>query len=316
MENAMNLWHLEIPAPVALAIMAALGYLISRWKRPPANDLLVRSRRELKRAQAVAVELEKIAWDVRQNLAKHHTSVSRFKERVSRLSEGHCEATWKELCREAENILRPTLQLATQIASAYDQIRQQGASLMTFTEVRTDPLTGVNNRRGLDETLIAQLAMMTRYNSFFSIVMLDIDHFKQVNDREGHLTGDRVLQELARLIDESVRETDLVGRYGGEEFIIIMPQTDLAGACIFTERLRADVADRLTVTISGGVTAARETDTPETLLSRVDAALYAAKTAGRNRIFSHVDNVVQPVTVVPDAEPVPASEASALPCMR
>ncbi|MEN6450968.1 MAG: diguanylate cyclase [Thermoguttaceae bacterium] len=299
----MNLWHLEIPAPVALAIMAALGYLISRWRRPVVSDMVVRSRRELKRAQAVAVELEKIAWSVRQDLAKHHASVSRFKERVSRLSDGRQEATWKELCRESENILRPTLQLATQIASAYDQIRQQGANLMTFTEVRTDPLTGVNNRRGLDEALGAQLAMMARYNAFFAIAMIDIDHFKLVNDREGHLNGDRVLQELARLFDERIRETDIVGRYGGEEFVIVMPQTDLSGGCIFTERLRADVAERLSVTISGGVTAARESDTPETLLARADAALYAAKTAGRNRIFAYVDdNTMQPVAS-PETQP-------------
>ncbi len=292
----MDLWHLEIPAPVALACMAALGYLVSRWNRPAANDLVVRSRRELKRAQAVAVELEKIAWTVRQSLAKHHASVSRFKERVSRLNDGQQDATWKELCREAENILRPTLKLATQIANAYDEIRQQSASLMTFTEVRTDPLTGVNNRRGLDDALSAQLAMMTRYNSIFSLVMLDIDHFKQVNDREGHLHGDHVLQELARLFDECVRETNLVGRYGGEEFVIVMPQTELAGACVFAERLRSEVAARLPVTISGGVAAAREGDTAETLLARADAALYGAKTAGRNQVFAHDNNALQPVT--------------------
>jgi diguanylate cyclase (GGDEF)-like protein len=293
----MDLWHLQIPVPVALAFMTALGYLVSRWSRPAASDIVVRSRRELKRAQAVAIELEKIAWTVRQSLAKHHASVSRFKERVGRLSDGQQDAAWKDLCREAENILRPTLQLATQIANAYDEIRQQSANLMTFTEVRTDPLTGVNNRRGLDDAIRAQLAMMTRYNSIFSVLMLDIDHFKEVNDREGHLHGDRVLQELARLFDDCVRETDLVGRYGGEEFVIVMPQTDLAGACVFAERLRSEVAGRLPVSISGGVTTAREGDTAETLLARADAALYSAKGAGRNRVFANADDAVQPVAV-------------------
>jgi diguanylate cyclase (GGDEF)-like protein len=282
--------------------MAALGYFVSRWRRPMVNDIVVRSRRELKRAHAVAVELEKIAWTIRQSLAKHHSSVSRFKERVSRLSDGQQDAAWKELCREAEDILRPTLQLATQIAGAYDAIRQQSASLMTFTEVRTDPLTGVNNRRGLDDALNTQLAMMTRYDSIFSVVMLDIDHFKRVNDREGHLHGDRVLQELARLFDECVRETDLVGRYGGEEFVIVMPQTDLAGACVFAERLRSQVADRLPVTISGGVAAAREGDSAETLLARADAAMYGAKAAGRNLVFAQGDQGPQPVP----AEETPA----------
>ncbi len=281
----MGWWNIQIPIPVALAFLAAMGYLVSRQRRASKTDMAVRSRRELKRAQAVATELEKISWAIRQNLSKHHDSVSRFKEHVSMLSGHQQEAAWKELCREAEDILRPTQQLATQIANAYDEIRQQTANLMTFTEVRTDPLTGVNNRRGLDDSLRSQFAMMDRYGSPFSMVMFDIDHFKQVNDQQGHLHGDHVLQELARLLDESIRETDIVARYGGEEFMIVMPHTDLAGACIFAERLRAQVESKLTITISGGVAAAQEGDTPEALIARADAALYSAKGAGRNRVF-------------------------------
>jgi diguanylate cyclase len=283
---------------VALAFLATLGYLASRWKRPINSDLAARSRRELKRAQAVAQELENITWSVRQGLSKHHNSVTRFRDRVSRLNDQHEENTWKELCREAEDILKPTLQLATQIATAYDEIRRQSANLMAFTEVRTDPLTGVNNRRGLDDALKSQLALMGRYQSCFSIVMYDIDHFKQVNDQEGHLSGDRVLQELARLLDEGIRETDIVARFGGEEFVIVMPHTDLMGACVFAERLRMDVAERMTITISGGVALAQEGDSTETLIARADTALYGAKTAGRNRVFFHTNDDVEPVAPV------------------
>ena len=257
---------------------------------------MLRSQRELKRAQAVASELERITWTVSQSLAKHQASVSKFKERVGRLSDQQQEAAWKDLCREAESILKPTLQLATQIASAYDEIRQQSANLMTFTEVRTDPLTGVNNRRGLDDAMSTQLALMSRYHSIFSLAIFDIDHFKQVNDREGHVHGDRVLQELASLFEECVRDTDIVARYGGEEFVIVMPQTDLAGACAFAERLRFHVADRLAITVSGGVTVAVEGDTPESLVARADAALYSAKNAGRNRVFCCVGEDTQPIT--------------------
>ncbi len=297
----MDLWSIQIPVPVALASIATIGYLVSLWNRPVTNDMMIRSRRELKRARVVALELEKIAWTVRQSLAKHHTSVSRFKERVGRLSDRQQEAAWRELCRESENILKPTLQLATQIANAYDAIRQQSANLMTFTEVRTDPLTGVNNRRGLDDSLGTQLALMARYHSVFSLVMFDIDHFKQINDQEGHLNGDRVLQELARLLDEGIRETDIIARYGGEEFVIVMPQTDLDGAALFAERLRARVAERMAITVSGGVTAARESDDPEALIARADTALYNAKTAGRNQVFRHTGD---------DTEPVAAEETS------
>jgi diguanylate cyclase len=291
----MPLWHIQIPMPVALAMLAALGYLVSRWNRASSNDMVLRSRRELQRAQAVASELEKIAWAVRQSLAKHHSSVSKFKDRVSRLSSRQQEAAWKDLCREAEDILKPTLQLATQIAHAYDEIRQQSANLMTFTEVRTDPLTGVNNRRGLDDALQGQLALLSRYNAVFSLLMFDIDHFKEVNDRQGHLHGDHVLQDMARVFDELVRETDIVGRYGGEEFVVIMPHTDLTGACLFGERLRAQVAARLAITISGGITMAQESDTAETIVARADTALYAAKSAGRNRVFYHTGENIEQV---------------------
>ena len=98
---------------------------------------------------------------------------------------------------------------------------------MTFTEVRTDPLTGVSNRRALDETLESMFAMMHRYEHPFSVVLLDIDNFKQINDEQGHLYGDRMLKAVSRLLDDNVRDTDMVARYGGEEFVIVMPQTTL-----------------------------------------------------------------------------------------
>lgn len=216
----------------------------------------------------------------------------------------HQEAAWKELCREAEEILKPTLRLTAQIASAHEEIRQQSANLMTFTEVRTDPLTGVNNRRGLDDALSGQFAMMNRYDMRFSVAMFDIDHFKKVNDQEGHLYGDRVLQRLARILDESVRETDVVARYGGEEFVVVMPETDIEGAGVFADRLRLKIETELPLTVSGGVAEALDGDTQDSLLARADIALYQAKTAGRNCVVRHTGETNEPVLTsapAPDA---------------
>jgi len=283
----MDFCNISIPIPFVLAVVATLGYLFGRRGRSGGEDPLHRSRRELRRAHAVATELERIAWQVRRSLARHHGSLSKFKNRVGKLNERQQEAAWKELCRDVEEILKPTLQLASQMASAYDEIRQQSANLMTFTEVRTDSLTGVNNRRGLDDALASQFAMMNRYKTLFSIAMIDIDHFKQINDREGHLYGDKMLQDLAKLVDESVRETDIVARYGGEEFVIVMPQTELLGACIFAERLRDQIAQGMDLTVSVGVAAASDGDTQQSLLARADSALYSAKTSGRNCTWRH-----------------------------
>ncbi len=294
-----NFLAIPVPVPVALAVVALIGYVFGRRSTPSANGKPARSRRDLRRAQLVAAELEKIAWDLRKALVRHHASVSKFRERVGKLDGKQQEAAWKDLCREAEEILRPTLRLASQISNAHEEIRQQSANLMTFTEVRTDPLTGVNNRRGMDDALGTQLALMNRYGTRFAVAMFDIDHFKQINDVQGHLYGDQMLTQLARMIDESVRETDVVARYGGEEFVVIMPETDLEGATCFADRLRGRIATDLPLTVSGGVAEALDGDSHESLLARVDAALYGAKAAGRNCVFRHKGDGAELVT--PDA---------------
>ena len=166
---------------------------------------------------------------------------------------------------------------------------------MTFSEVRTDPLTRVSNRRGLDETLDSMFALKDRYDESFSVAIFDIDHFKQVNDKKGHLFGDRMLQAVARILDETVRDTDVVARYGGEEFVVVMPQTALANACMFAERVRVMIEEGLGLTVSGGVATALDGDNAQSLLSRADAALYSGKAAGRNRIYRHTGTDVEPV---------------------
>jgi diguanylate cyclase len=279
---------IHLPMPVALAAVAVIGYLVGRRKRELQRiDGEVQARRELKRAQSVAKELERIAEQVRRGIATHHSSVLKFKERVSNLGGDQQDGAWQELCCEAEDMLKPTLRLAAQLATAYDEIRQQSNNLMTFTEVRTDPLTGVSNRRALDETLESMFAMLHRYEQPFGMLLLDIDHFKQINDEQGHLYGDRMLKAVARMMDENVRDTDIVSRYGGEEFVIVMPQATLEGAASFANRLRERIQQQLPLTVSVGVAQAGEGDNPQTLLARADAALYGAKAAGRNRVYRH-----------------------------
>jgi diguanylate cyclase (GGDEF)-like protein len=306
----LDLSSVHLTTPVALAAVALIGYMVGQRKREQQHlSTEVQARRELKRAQAVAKELERIAVAVRRSIATHHSSVLKFKDRVSTLGGDKQDGSWQQLCSEAEGMLKPTLKLASQLAAAYDEIRQQSNNLMTFTEVRTDPLTGVSNRRALDETLESMFAMMHRYEHPFSVVIVDIDYFKQINDEQGHLYGDRMLKAVARLLDDNVRDTDMVSRYGGEEFVIVMPQTALDGATIFAERLRRRVEQQLPLTVSGGVSAASEGDNPQTLLARADAALYGAKAAGRNRLFRHTGLTIQAAADVTTEEQVAIPEA-------
>jgi len=169
---------------------------------------------------------------------------------------------------------------------------------------RADPLTGLRNRRDMDEAIVRQLALMNRYQSTFSLALFDMDHFQRANDEQGHLYGDQMLRPLAQLLARLLRETDIVARYGGEELAVIMPETDLEGACVLAERLRAEVAEELSITVSGGVSAAMDGDALDSLMARADSALYAAKAAGRNQVFCHnghqVEAVLEPAILASD----------------
>jgi len=157
----------------------------------------------------------------------------------------------------------------------------------------TDSLTGICNRRRLLELAHREFGAAKRYGHPCAVLMLDIDHFKQVNDRHGHAVGDAILVELARRCEDALREVDLFGRMGGEEFVMVMPHCGRQQAVAAAERLRRTVAERpfagpasaLGVTVSIGVAeVAPETASLDTLLQAADQALYEAKAEGRNRV--------------------------------
>lgn len=160
----------------------------------------------------------------------------------------------------------------------------------------TDGLTGVHNHRHFQERLREEFRRAQRYDDPLALILLDLDHFKQVNDKHGHTTGDGVLREVAATLQASVRETDLVARYGGEEFAVLLPRTHLTGALSVAERVRRDLATlrvgpdgALQVTASLGVSSFphRTVLSPEQLLLTADEALYRAKDEGRDRICLH-----------------------------
>ena len=153
----------------------------------------------------------------------------------------------------------------------------------------TDPLTGIANRRELNSRLSEELSRADRYGTPFCVLLLDLDHFKEINDTHGHHVGDLVLLGVAHLLHEECREPDLAGRWGGEEFMMILSQTDVSKAERVASRVRDRVSNENSVgtdqlTISIGVSSFEAGDTQESLLERVDRALYAAKEMGRDRV--------------------------------
>ncbi len=154
-----------------------------------------------------------------------------------------------------------------------------------------DPLTGICNRSALDDMLKRELSHAGRHQSSCALIMLDIDHFKKVNDQYGHIIGDCALKVVTNTAARCIRDGDLLFRYGGEEFVVLMRETGLEGARLLAERIRANIEKTpchcsgidIKMTISAGVSAYETGDSPLTLFARADEAMYIAKDNGRNQ---------------------------------
>ena len=180
---------------------------------------------------------------------------------------------------------------AAQVTALRAELRRRSEELDRVS--RTDHLTGLFNRRHLDEQLQAVVASSRRHAFPFTVLLADVDHFKRVNDVHGHVVGDEVLVQVAQRFSSAVRTEDLVGRWGGEEFLVLLPHTDLSGGRALAERLRAAVAATpvhgpggdvpVTVSIGGSVALGPGADV-EALLRAADDHLYAAKAGGRDRV--------------------------------
>jgi diguanylate cyclase (GGDEF)-like protein len=186
---------------------------------------------------------------------------------------------------------RPSIQ--NQLAEIIRLAKLQATDIDRIVrDSRTDALTGLWNRRALDEQAPLQFSLSQRYATPLSVVMVDIDHFKRLNDEHGHATGDAALRHVAGVLRQGLRESDFIARYGGEEFAIFLPQTDLAGALMATERLRQIVADTpftegdrlIEVRVSMGIAQVRRDEHVGDVIARADAALLHAKQAGRNQV--------------------------------
>lgn len=153
-----------------------------------------------------------------------------------------------------------------------------------------DPLTGAYNRIFLDEFLDKQKKAMKRYGEFMALLLVDLDFFKRVNDSLGHLTGDIVLKKVVEILSKNIRDSDIISRFGGEEFIIALPRTNYTNALKLAEKLRRMVAETAIegvpwhITVSIGVGTLSVDESMETAFARIDAALYVAKRNGRNRV--------------------------------
>jgi diguanylate cyclase (GGDEF)-like protein len=190
--------------------------------------------------------------------------------------------------------------LATHAVVALDNARLHS---IVERQALVDGLTGLANRRQGEDALGTELARVARFGGSLAVVVADLDSFKDVNDRYGHPAGDSVLREFALLLQESLRDVDLASRWGGEEFLLILPGTDAAGGARVAERIRVALAGRIVLSVDGtpisvtssfGVAATPSATTSSELFAAADAALYEAKRAGKNRVKTASEPVAQP----------------------
>lgn len=207
--------------------------------------------------------------------------------------------TWHLLEKNLVSLCNSNGYMRKKLSMAENRLQLQEKQVAQLQKKsRSDALTGALNRLALDEDMINEYARGKRYKRTFGVIMTDIDFFKKVNDTYGHAMGDEVLKTFVAIIAKSLRDVDLLYRYGGEEFVLVLPETDLQGVEIVAERLRQrvaaqiltnrrDPAIQLRITASFGMTVFSQKDSShQDILERADRALYQAKNSGRNRVVA------------------------------
>jgi diguanylate cyclase len=260
-----------------------------------------RTEDPVSRAEAGLLELMDT---VRSSVAVASTNATEFDAQLSAFDAGIATAESAEDVRQhvttiRDDVSRMNRSLAGLTAQLEDSRRQverlQGELRQARDEAARDALSGMVNRRGFDEALRQMCAAASAERTTLCLVMIDIDHFKRINDGFGHTVGDRVIAGIGQTLSLLTRRRDVAARYGGEEFALLLPETPLTGARDVAEKIRATVAQGGArhaalpqsvgaVTLSAGVARYVHGEPPENLVARADRALYAAKLSGRNRV--------------------------------
>ncbi len=314
----MSLSDWIIVTALALAVVnLPLGWLLGR--RRPRGDAPapVRPGPDVRDLHDVAQRLAEQVADVNRDVNQHQGRMEQVNRELLDARPDEPGHVAQSVLASVAEILRINAQLQSRLLAAEEKLQGQGQQIESWmAEARTDALTGLPNRRAFDDALELQIAGWRRKQVAFAVMIIDADHFKVVNDQHGHPAGDAVLRDLAKVLQESLRKMDLIARIGGEEFAALLPSTSGADACLAAEHCRLAVAAhefqrdglRLPMTVSIGVAMVDLPDDGDSLLSRADQALYAAKLAGRNRVSFHDGQHCQTAA---DGDPPPAGPAGA-----
>jgi diguanylate cyclase len=282
---------------VGVCLGIVLGIVISRRKVPVSQSIGASSPSAAqltanKQIEGLISSLHLLTSHVDTQVGEHTLRVEEVTNSLTQLS----EEGPAPIIAAGELLISANHRLQGDLENAKSELQKQREQMeFCLRESRTDALTNIPNRRAFDQEIAASFAEYRRRKVFFSLLMLDIDYFKRINDRHGHMVGDQALKSVAQCLLKSIREADIASRYGGEEFAIILPLTAAEEAVRTAERIRLAIANtifrvgdiELQVTASIGVKEISDDTTISQLIERTDAALYAAKKQGRNRVYYH-----------------------------
>jgi len=309
---------MTIPLPILLillglgAVQLAVGVVLGRClparrKQTPRPEL-----GNVGRMRQLAQRLYELVNGVSDDVDVHRGEIDRVQRELASVESGRQGGLTDVVLKTVARTLQINERLQTRLTTAEQQLQEQSRQIESqLSEARTDPLTGLPNRRAFDDVLVRRIAERHRGQTPLSLLMIDLDDFKRLNDRHGHPAGDHALQHVAEVLSAAAREMDLVARVGGEEFAVILPATPLADGKVVAERMRRAIGRKslhyektaLRVTASLGLASAAGNEDGAALIKRADEALYAAKQAGRNRGCFHDGRACQPIRAADDAPP-------------
>jgi diguanylate cyclase len=279
----------------ALGIIQLLvGIGIGLWLRGDDATITHRHHQDMIQAGAIAKRLQALADDVSTSVGHHSAQLEKATQTLTGDSDRTGEALAELVVEVIDDIVRANHSLKSKLQMAESKLREQAIEIEAhISRSLTDTLTGLPNRREFNDRLAERMSAWNRRKEVFTLMLIDVDHFKRLNDQYGHLVGDRVLTDIGRTLSSSARRDDAVARYGGEEFAVLLPGTSLEQATSIADKMREAIAGstidhngkQLRVTVSGGLATIQRNEDFESLIQRADVALYAAKAAGRNCIF-------------------------------
>ncbi|MBI9088652.1 MAG: diguanylate cyclase [Desulfobacterium sp.] len=258
----------------------------------------------LKEVKGILTDISRYVIDTKGDLAGHGQRLETLAKELDKTEDLEAlSAAVEHMIQEAKGLVQSGKHLQGRMTSSSEELASLRKQLeQSRQEAKTDTLTGLLNRRGFEERLHSAMDACLASQAPFSIIMIDLDHFKRINDTFGHLVGDSILKAFANILKQQIKGKDTPARFGGEEFIIMLPDTELEQARAVAESIRKLLADQEwkhkesgrsmgRITISLGISQFRPPESETAMIKRADTALYAAKEGGRNRVVTEDQQV-------------------------